>query len=75
MASIGEIFQRWIGWGWAAALVVWAAGAAVILTAVQRYFLERTGSRRITIVVFIVWSMAVIVVTARFFGFGAPPGN
>ncbi len=75
MTSIGEIFQRWVGWGWAAAFLVWAAGSAVILTAVQRYFLERTGSRRITIVLFVVWSLAVIGLAARWFGFGPPPGN
>jgi len=75
MTSIGEIFRQWIGWGWAAALLVWVAGSAVILTAVQRYFLERTGSRRITIVVFVIWSLAVIGAAARWFGFGAPAGG
>ncbi len=69
---ISAFFQRWIGWGWAGALVVWVAGAILILTGVQRYFLERTGSRRITIVVFIVWSLAVIGLAARLYGFGAP---
>ena len=75
MKPISDIFQQWIGWGWAAAFLVWAAGSAVILTAVQRYFLERTGSRRITIVVFIIWSLAVIGAAARWFGFAAPAGN
>ena len=72
--SISEIFSRWIGWGWALAFLVWLAGTILILTGVQRYFLERTGSRRITIVVFIVWSLAVIGIAARLNGFGAPPG-
>ncbi len=75
MTSVGEFFQRWVGWGWAAALAIWVLGSVVILTTVQRYFLERTGSRRITIVVFIVWSLAVIGLAARLFGFGPPPGN
>ena len=75
MSFIGEFFQRWVGWGWGTALVLWVLGAVVILTVVQRYFLERTGSRRITIVVFIVWSLAVVGVAARFFGFGPPAGN
>jgi len=75
MTAVGDFFQRWIGWGWAAALLVWAAGSAVILTAVQRYFLERTGSRRVTIVVFIIWSLAVIGAAAKWFGFAAPSGN
>ncbi len=72
--GISEFFLHWIGWGWALALLVWLAGAIVILTVVQRHFLERTGSRRITIVLFIVWSLAVIGVAARLNGFGAPPG-
>ena len=72
MTSFGEIFRQWIGWGWAAAFVVWAAGSALILTSVQRYFLERTGSRRMTIVIFIIWSLVVIGAAARWFGFGAP---
>ncbi len=73
MTSIGDLFQKWVGWGWGLALVVWIAGAVVILTVVQRYFLERTGSRRITIVLFLVWGLAVIGVAARFLGFGPPP--
>ncbi len=73
MTSISDLFQKWVGWGWGLALVVWIAGAVVILTVVQRYFLERTGSRRITIVLFLVWGMAVIGVAARFLGFGPPP--
>ena len=72
--GISEFFLRWIGWGWALAFLVWLAGAIIILTSVQRYFLERTGSRRATIVVFIVWSLAVFGVAARLNGFGAPPG-
>lgn len=74
MSSIVDFFQRWIGWGWGTALLVWALGAVVILTVVQRHFLERTGSRRITIVVFIVWGLAVIGGAARLFGF-KPPAN
>jgi hypothetical protein len=73
--GIVEFFTRWIGWGWALALLIWIFGALVILTSVQRYFLERTGSRRVTIVIFIVWSFAVIGAAARFFGFGPPVGN
>jgi hypothetical protein len=73
--GIGDLFQKWIGWGWGAALVIWILGSMIILTTVQRYFLERTGSRRITIVVFIVWGLAVIGTAARLFGFGPPPGN
>ncbi len=70
-----SFFLRWVGWGWAVAFLVWLAGTFFILTAVQRYFLERTGSRRVTIVVFVVWSLAVIGVAARLYGFGAPSGN
>ena len=73
--GIGDFFLKWIGWGWAAALLLWVLGSMVILTTVQRYFLERTGSRRITIVVFIVWGLAVIGGAAKLFGFGPPPGN
>ncbi len=73
--GIRDFFAAWIGWGWGAALVIWILGSAIILTTVQRYFLERTGSRRITIVVFIVWGLAVIGIAARLFGFGPPPGN
>ena len=68
-------FQHWIGWGWTVALLLWLVGAVVVLGPVQRHFLERTGSRRLTIVIFIVWSLAVIVAAARLFGFGAPSGN
>ena len=68
-----EFFLRWIGWGWTLAFVLWLAGTLVVLGPVQRHFLERTGSRRITIVVFILWSLAVIGMAARSLGFGAPP--
>ncbi len=70
-----DFFSRWIGLGWGLAFLLWLLGAVVILTTVQRHFLERTGSRRITIVVFIVWSLAVIGAAARFFGFGPPGGR
>ncbi len=70
--QVSVFFLRWIGWGWALAFLLWLAGAFVILTTVQRYFLERTGSRRVTIVVFIAWSLAVIGVAARLYGFGPP---
>ena len=70
-----SFFQHWIGWGWGVALLLWILGTMVILTTVQRHFLERTGSRRLTIVIFIVWSLAVIGAAARFFGFGPPSGN
>jgi len=72
---IASFFLHWIGWGWTLAFLLWLAGAIVVLGPVQRHFLERTGSRRLTIVVFIVWSLAVIVVASRLFGFGAPSGN
>lgn len=75
MTSIVELFQKWVGWGWGAAVVIWIGGAAVILTVVQRYFLERTGSRRVTIVLFLVWGLAVIGIAARLFGFAPPSGN
>jgi len=70
-----ELFRRWIGWGWGLAFLLWLLGAYVILTTVQRYFLERTGSRRLTIVIFIVWSLGVVGAAARFFGFGPPAGQ
>ena len=69
-----ELFRHWIGWGWGFAFLLWLFGAVVILTTVQRYFLERTGSRRLTIVIFVVWSLAVIGMAARLFGFGPPAG-
>jgi hypothetical protein len=68
-----SFFTHWVGWGWGLAFLIWLFGAVVILTTVQRYFLERTGSRRMTIVIFVVWSLAVIGAAARFFGYG-PPG-
>ena len=70
-----DLFRRWIGWGWGLALLLWLLGAIVILTTVQRYFLERTGSRRMTIVIFVVWGLAVIGAASRFFGFGPPGGH
>ncbi len=70
--QVSKFFLGWIGWGWTLALLLWVAGTVLILTRVQRYFMERTGSRRITIVIFIVWSLAVIAVAARLNGFGAP---
>jgi hypothetical protein len=70
-----DLFGRWVGWGWGLALVLWLAGAWMILTTVQRWFLERTGSRRMTIVIFVVWSLAVIGAAARLFGFGPPGGQ
>ena len=70
-----EFFRLWVGWGWGLALLLWLLGAYVILTAVQRYFLERTGSRRLTIVIFVVWSLGVIGTAARLFGFGPPAGQ
>ncbi|HET6450761.1 MAG TPA: hypothetical protein VFI08_05590 [Spirochaetia bacterium] len=79
MASLPQrfaaFFQHWIGWGWTLTALLWVAGALVILGPVQRHFLQRTGSRRLTIVVFVVWSLGVIVLAARWFGFGAPPGG
>ena len=48
--QIVNVFQHWVGWGWGLTFLVWLLGAIVILTTVQRYFLERTGSRRLTIV-------------------------
>ena len=69
-----DFFRHWIGWGWGLAFLLWLFGAYVILTTVQRYFLEITGSRRLTIVIFVVWSLAVIGAAARFFGFGPPAG-
>jgi hypothetical protein len=73
--QIGAFFLHWMGWGWSLAALLWIIGAYFILTTVQRYFLERTGSRRLTIVVFIVWSLAVVGVAARLFGFGPPPSH
>ena len=73
--QVVSFFQHWVGWGWGLAFLVWLFGAVVILTTVQRYFLERTGSRRMTIVIFIVWSLAVIGSAARCFGFGPPAGR
>ncbi|MGA2641161.1 MAG: hypothetical protein ABSG21_09695 [Spirochaetia bacterium] len=75
LRQLESFFLHWIGLGWALALVLWLFGTVVILTTVQRHFLERTGSRRITIVIFIVWSLAVIGTTAKLFGFGPPAGN
>jgi predicted membrane channel-forming protein YqfA (hemolysin III family) len=72
--EIVSFFQRWIGWGWGLAFLIWVLGAIVILTSVQRYFLERTGSRRLTIVIFIVWGLIVMGAASRFFGFGPPSG-
>lgn len=74
-ANVLELFRRWVGWGWGLALVLWLLGAYMILTTVQRYFLERTGSRRLTIVIFVVWSLGVIGAAARLFGFGPPAGQ
>ncbi|MGO9308270.1 MAG: hypothetical protein ACLQDL_04525 [Spirochaetia bacterium] len=73
--QVGAFFSRWIGFGWGAAFLLWLLGTMVILTTVQRHFLERTGSRRLTIVVFIVWSLAVIGTAAKLFGFGPPAGG
>jgi len=70
-----DFFSRWVGLGWGLAFLLWLLGAVVILTTVQRHFLERTGSRRLTIVVFIVWSLAVIGIAAKIFGFGPPGGH
>lgn len=64
--------EHWIGWGWLALLAAWAAGTAVILTAVYRWFLERFATRIPTAVIFIVWTLAVTVVGGRLFGFAAP---
>ena len=75
MTGVTDFFTRWIGWGWSLAFLIWLVGAVVILTSVQRSFLERTGSRRVTIVIFVVWSLAVTGLAARFLGFGPPAGN
>jgi hypothetical protein len=75
LMGIADFFAHWIGWGWALAFLIWLLGAVVILTSVQRYFLERTGSRRMTIVIFVVWSLAVTGLAAKFLGFGPPPVN
>ncbi len=75
LAQTLDLFRRWIGWGWALTFLLWLFGTFIILTTVQRYFLERTGSRRLTIVIFIVWSLAVIGAASRFFGFGPPAGQ
>ena len=38
--GIVDFFLKWIGWGWGTALLIWILGSVVILTTVQRYFLE-----------------------------------
>ena len=72
--AIADLFHHWIGWGWASALLVWAAGTLVILTLVYRWFLERFGSRLPTAAVFVLWTLAVVGVAARYLGFGPPAG-
>jgi hypothetical protein len=63
-----------LGWGWVALFAAWAAGSLLILTGVQRWFLERYATRIPTIVLFIAWTLAVVGVGGRLFGYGAPAG-
>ena len=67
-------FLHWVGWGWAALFVVWLAGTIFILTVVYRWFLERLATRIPTAVIFIIWTLAIVLVGGKSFGYGAPPG-
>jgi hypothetical protein len=73
-AWIAEGFQRWVGWGWAAAFIVWLVGSILILTFVYRRMMERFGSRLPTAAIFVVWTLAVLGVTSSYLGFGPPGG-
>jgi hypothetical protein len=67
-------FEHWVGWGWGALFLVWAAGTVLILTVVYRWMLERFASRLPTAVIFVVWTLAVVAIGGRAFGYGPPPG-
>jgi hypothetical protein len=71
---IAEGFQKWVGWGWAAAFLVWGAGTIFILTIVYRKMMERFGSRLPTAAIFVLWTLAVLGVTSSYLGFGPPGG-
>jgi hypothetical protein len=71
---IAEGFQKWIGWGWAATLLIWLAGAFLILTWVYRRMMTRFGSRLPTAAIFLAWTLAVVGVASRYLGFGPPGG-
>jgi len=68
-------FHEWIGWGWGLAFLVWLGGSAFILTVVYRRFMERFQSRLPTAVVFVVWTIVVVGMASRYFGFGQPGGR
>jgi len=67
-------FLHWVGWGWAALFAVWLAGTIFILTVVYRWFLERLATRIPTAVIFIIWTLTIVLVGGKSFGYGAPPG-
>ncbi len=67
-------FERWIGWGWAVLFVVWFAGTIFILNVIYRWFMQRFASRLPTAVVFVLWTLAIVVIGGKTFGYGAPPG-
>jgi hypothetical protein len=73
-AWIAEGFQRWVGWGWALAFLVWLAGTIFILTFVYRKMFERYGSRLPTAAIFVLWTLVVLGTTATYLGYGPPGG-
>jgi hypothetical protein len=66
--------EHWVGWGWTLLFVVWLAGTVFILTVIQRWFLERMATRIPTIVIFVIWTLAILAVGGKTLGFGPPPG-
>ena len=66
--------EHWVGWGWTGLFALWLAGTVVILTIVQRWFLERFATRIPTIVIFVVWTLAILGIGGKYFGYGPPGG-
>ncbi len=73
--TLSDLLTHWVGWGWLAALIVWLPGAIVILTVVQRWFMERYGTRIPTAVIFVLWSLIIMGAAGRYFGYGPPGGR
>jgi len=65
---IASVFEEWVGWGWGLAGIVWLLGGIFILGVVDK----RLRSRLHTALVFVVWTMAVLVIAGSLYGYKPP---
>jgi len=67
-------FEHWVGWGWGALFLIWLAGTVFILRIIYRWSMERYASRIPAAVVFILWTLMIVLIGGKSFGYAPPPG-